>query len=123
MVGVGGRREGRTHSRYVSFRPTVFMSLHFPFPPQFFFLSTFFFILMSFASSVVSHGFSLLIFFLLLVTGTTDCIPFKSLLIMVWSNVFKQSGNKWILMGTFCHFQQISVEIYENSRQGLKPIE
>lgn len=62
-VGVGGRREGRTRSRYGSFRPTVFMSLHFPFPPQFFFLSAFFFILMSFASSVVSHGFSLLIFF------------------------------------------------------------
>ena len=78
---------------------------------------------MSFASSIVSRGFSLLILFLPLVTGTTDSIPFKSLLIIVCSNVFKQSGNKLFLMGTFCYFQQISIEMYENSRQGLKPTE
>ena len=120
----GGRERGRRACpHFVSSRPIVSMSLHFSFPPQFFFFSPSFFILMSFASSVVSRGFSLLILFLPLVTGTTDSIPFKSLLIIVCSNIFKQSGNKLFLMGTFCYFQQISIEMHENSRQGLKPIE
>ena len=119
-----GRERGRgARSHFVSSCPIVSMSLHFSFPPPFFFFSPSFFILMSFASSVVSRGFSLLILFLPLVTGTTDSIPFKSLLIIVCSNVFKQSGNKLFLMGTFCYFQQISIEMYENSRQGLKPTE
>ena len=113
----GGRERGRgARSHFVSSCPIVSMSLHFSFPPPFFFFSPSFFILMSFASSVVSRGFSLLILFLPLVTGTTDSIPFKSLLTIVRSNVFKQSGNKLFLMGTFCYFQQISIEMYENSR-------
>lgn len=53
----------------------------------------------------------------------TDCIPFNLLLIMVLYSVLKQSDNKLLLMDTFCHFPQISVEMHDYMRQDLQPAE